>query len=99
MMAPSLPLGSQAGVSGAEEVPATPAEQHDVDERLLVDAAIQGDTDAFAALYDRYVDRIYRHCYYRTGHRIDAENLTQETFLRAWRAISRYRRTGAPFIA
>lgn len=99
MMAPSLPLGSQAGVSGAEEVPATPAEQHDVDERLLVDAAIQGDTDAFAALYDRYVDRIYRHCYYRTGHRIDAEDLTQETFLRAWRAISRYRRTGAPFIA
>lgn len=98
-MAPSLRLGGQAGVTGAAEASATPAEQRELTERLLVDAAIQGDVEAFAALYDRHVDRVYRHCYYRTGRRADAEDLTQETFLRAWRAIGRYRRTGAPFIA
>ncbi len=86
-------------MAGASAAPAMPGEQRELDERVLVDAAIQGDVEAFAALYDRHVDRVYRHCYYRTGHRADAEDLTQETFLRAWRAIGRYRRTGAPFIA
>jgi len=98
-MTPNLRLGDRSGVAGAEVIPATPPDQRDADERLLVDAAVQGDVEAFAALYDRYVDRVYRHCYYRTGHRSDAEDLTQETFLRAWRAIGRYRRTEAPFIA
>lgn len=66
---------------------------------LLIEAAAHGDAEAFATLYDRYVDRVYRHCYYRIGRRADAEDVTQETFLRAWRAIGRYRRTEAPFLA
>jgi RNA polymerase sigma-70 factor (ECF subfamily) len=65
----------------------------------LVDAAVAGDSTAFAALYDRHLDRVYRHVYYRVGNRSDAEDLTQQVFLQAWRAIGRYHRTGAPFIA
>ena len=64
-----------------------------------VDAAVAGDARAFAALYDRYVERVYRHVYYHVGNRSDAEDLTQQVFLQAWRAIGRYRRTGAPFVA
>lgn len=68
-------------------------------EAELVDASVQGDTAAFAALYDQYVDRVYRHCYYRAGNRADAEDFTQQTFLQAWQAIRRYRRGQTPFIA
>lgn len=68
-------------------------------EAALVDAAVAGDVDAFAALYDRHLERVYRHIYYRTGNVADAEDSTQQVFLQAWRAIGRYKRTGAPFIA
>ncbi|MBI2952704.1 MAG: sigma-70 family RNA polymerase sigma factor [Chloroflexi bacterium] len=69
------------------------------DEQVLVDAAIGGYVQAFAALYDRHIDRVYRYVYYRVGNQSDAEDLTQQTFLQAWQAIGRYRRTGASFIA
>jgi RNA polymerase sigma-70 factor (ECF subfamily) len=68
-------------------------------EARLIDAAVGGDAAAFAALYDRHADRVYRHCYYRLGNRADAEDITQQTFLQAWKAIGRYRRGGAPFVA
>lgn len=68
-------------------------------EARLVDAAIAGDTDAFAALYDRHAARVYRHCYYLVVNRVEAEDLMQQTFLAAWKAIRRYRRGTAPFVA
>jgi len=69
------------------------------DEIALVEAAIGGDARAFAALYDRHADRVFRHVYYRVANQSDAEDLTQQVFLQAWRAIDRYQRTGAPFVA
>jgi RNA polymerase sigma-70 factor (ECF subfamily) len=54
----------------------------------LVRAAQQGDTAAFAQLYDRYVDQIYRYLLFRVGTRELAEDLTSETFLRALRGIT-----------
>ncbi len=68
-------------------------------ETSLVCAAKRGDRAAFAALYQRHVDRVYRHCYYCTGNVTDAEDLTQQTFLQAWQAIRRFRTGEAPFIA
>ncbi len=69
------------------------------DEPVLIDRAVDGDADAFAALYERYVDRVYRHAYYYMGTRTDAEDVAQQTFLRAWQAIGRYRRSNAPILA
>ena len=46
-----------------------------------------------------YVDRVYRHVYYRVGNVADAEDLTQQVFLKAWQAIGRYRKAASPFIA
>ncbi|MBI2322056.1 MAG: sigma-70 family RNA polymerase sigma factor [Chloroflexi bacterium] len=71
--------------------------QSDVDG--LVARAIGGDAAAFTALYDRFYDRIYRHVYYRTGRVEDAEDLTQQVFLQAWRALGRFRPGGSPFVA
>ncbi len=54
----------------------------------LVDRARDGDPDAFAALYDRYVERVYRFVLYRVhGDSALAEDVTSEVFLRALRKI------------
>ena len=65
----------------------------------LVDRAIDGDGDAFGRLYDMHVDRVYRHIYYRVSNTADAEDLTQQVFIKAWQAISRYKKTASPFLA
>jgi len=69
------------------------------DTDLLVQRAVDGDAEAFGRLYDMHVDRIYRHIYYRVGNKADAEDLTQEVFFKAWKAIGRYKKTGSPFLA
>ena len=54
----------------------------------LVDRAREGDPDAFASLYDRYVERVYRFVLYRVhGDTALAEDITSEVFLRALRKI------------
>jgi RNA polymerase sigma-70 factor (ECF subfamily) len=63
----------------------------------LVDRARDGDAEAFALLYDRYVDMIYRYVYYRVGSRQLAEDLTSETFLRALRRIGTFTWQGRDF--
>jgi RNA polymerase sigma-70 factor, ECF subfamily len=60
----------------------------DADVVALVDRAREGDPDAFAALYDRYVERVYRFVLYRVhGDSALAEDVTSEVFLRALRKI------------
>lgn len=68
------------------------------DDAPLVRAA-QEDRAAFAALYDRYVDRIYAYLRARTGTAEDAADLTQQVFLQALEALPRYRSGPAPFAA
>ena len=67
------------------------------DEGKLVRRAVARDREAFAALYERHVSRVYRHLYHMVGGQ-EAEDLTAETFLRAWKAIDRYEMRGVPFI-
>ncbi len=66
-------------------------------EDYLVQQAIKRDKTAFSSLYDRCVERIYRHAYYRVSNQSDAEDITQETFTRAWKVIDKYKTTGASF--
>jgi RNA polymerase sigma-70 factor (ECF subfamily) len=69
------------------------------DDTELVLRAIRRDQDAFGELYDRHVVRVYRHIYYMVGNAAEAEDLTAQTFLRAWEAIPRYQVRGAPFVS
>ena len=68
-------------------------------EDYLVQQAVKRDRAAFTALYDRCIDQVYRHVYYRVSNQADAEDITQEVFIKAWKAIDKYKKTGAPFIA
>ena len=69
------------------------------EERRLVQSAIAHDAAAFAELYDLHVVRVYRHIYYLVHDVKQTEDLTAQTFLKAWEAIARYKERGAPFIA
>lgn len=69
------------------------------EERLLVERAISRNAEAFAELYDRHVVRVYRHIYYLVNDSREAEDLTAQTFLKAWEAIDRYKERGAPIVA
>lgn len=73
----------------AADLPAEP-----VDAWVLVAAAQDGDPHAFAELYHRYTDTVYRYVYFRLADREAAEDLTSETFLRALRRISSVRYQG-----
>ncbi|MEA3350546.1 MAG: sigma-70 family RNA polymerase sigma factor [Chloroflexota bacterium] len=65
----------------------------------LVKQAKQGDVSAFGELYDQYAEAVYRFLHTRVNTRMDAEDLTSEVFLRAWRSLSRYRHRGYAFSA
>lgn len=69
-----------------------------MDEAALVEMA-KSDPEAFGALYERNVDRIYAYIYYRIGNVEDAEDLTARTFYQALGSIQRYMERGVPFIA
>jgi RNA polymerase sigma-70 factor, ECF subfamily len=59
-------------------------------DRTLVRRCQEGDGAAFAELYTEYHDRLYRFCLKRLPDREEAEEVTQEAFLRAWRALPRF---------
>ena len=67
-------------------------------EQALIERA-KHDADAFGALYERYVDRIYNYIYYRTNDVHEAEDLTARVFYRALGRIEDYDQRGAPFAA
>ena len=69
------------------------------DDSELIACAARGDREAFGALYERYVFRVFRHVYYLTSDRHTAEDLTAQTFLNALEAIPRYEVRGVPFLA
>jgi RNA polymerase sigma-70 factor (ECF subfamily) len=54
----------------------------------LVKASQNGDMVAFGELFDRYYDVVFRYVLFRMGDRTLAEDITQETFVRALRRIS-----------
>jgi RNA polymerase sigma-70 factor (ECF subfamily) len=56
----------------------------------LVTAATAGDAAAFSQLFDRHRHELQVHTFRILGSREDSEDLTQETFLRAWRMRGSY---------
>jgi RNA polymerase sigma-70 factor (TIGR02960 family) len=56
----------------------------------VVEAALAGDERAFAELVERHRRELHVHCYRMLGSFEEAEDLVQETFLRAWRGRGRF---------
>ncbi len=66
-------------------------------EEKFVKKAKKGDAEAFGFLYDKYLDAIYRFIYLKLDNKADAEDLTQQVFLKAWENIDSYEIKNFPF--
>jgi RNA polymerase sigma-70 factor, ECF subfamily len=63
----------------------------------LIQRALAGDQQGYAALYDLYAAGIYRLCYSLLLNREDAEDVTQEAFVYAFKNLDRYDEKRAAF--
>lgn len=63
-----------------------------MDDAELVNAAAAGDRDAFDELVRRHQGPIVNLARAMTGGAADAEDLAQETFIRAWKSLGQFRR-------
>jgi RNA polymerase sigma-70 factor (ECF subfamily) len=56
----------------------------------IVERAIAGDREAFGLIYQEYFTPVYRYILFRVRSKEDADELTQEVFLKALGAFTRY---------
>jgi RNA polymerase sigma factor (sigma-70 family) len=61
-----------------------------LDDKQLTLAFQRGDEDAYRAIYESYHRSVYGVCWRMLGHREDAQEATQETFLRVYQALGRF---------
>jgi len=66
-----------------------------VDDAELVQLAQAGRRDAFDEIVQRHQRRIYQLCYRFVGNHEDASDLAQDTFVRAFRALPRFKSDSA----
>jgi RNA polymerase sigma factor RpoE len=83
------PKGTPAPVPAPQEASGDQAVQQE--DRMLVDQARKGDLRAYDALMKRYQERIYGTIYHMTSSHEDANDLTQETFIKAYQAIHTFK--------
>lgn len=67
------------------------------DEFLWVERARTGDPEAVGWLYERYFDRIYRYVYLKLGDPTEAEDLSEQVFLKMIESIGSFQWQGSNF--
>jgi RNA polymerase sigma-70 factor (ECF subfamily) len=72
--------------------------RHESPDAEIVRRAVAGDVEAFTCLVRHFWGRLFRWLRGLTGSTVQAEDLTQEAFLRAWRGLGTFR-PGADFRA
>lgn len=86
MTAGVLPLPLATGARPSDRpAPVAPATEDPVAQ------ARAGDAGAFRGIYETHVGRVYALCLRMTGERGDAEELTQDVFVRAWERLGSFR--------
>lgn len=76
---------------GAKEGGALEDKAGSLDDSQLIARCQQGELEAFDLLVERYQTRIYNLCLWHLGDREEASDAAQEVFVRAWRALPRFR--------
>lgn len=63
----------------------------DMTDQALIQGCLKGDLAAFDQLLHRYEAKVFAVAYRLTGNRQDGEDLAQETFVKAWKALPNFR--------
>jgi RNA polymerase sigma-70 factor (ECF subfamily) len=71
--------------------------QADDNTQALIAQSLEGDQAGYAALYDQYASGVYRLCYSLLLNPQDAEDVTQEAFVYAFKNLHRYKPALAAF--
>jgi RNA polymerase sigma-70 factor (ECF subfamily) len=82
-----------------ERLEPTTVEREDADTARLVARMQAGDADIFTRLYERYFDRVYAYLRLTLQDAHEAEDVTQEVFIRVLQALPKYERRSSPFRA
>jgi RNA polymerase sigma-70 factor (ECF subfamily) len=69
-----------------------------ISEQKLVIFSQQGDRDAFACLYNTYLERIHRYVFFRVFDRELAEDITSLVFLRVWENLDTFQSGRSSFV-
>lgn len=85
-LASALELDRPSPARSEPAIPGTPV--HDV---VLVRRAQDGDVGAYDELIRRYQERIYATVYHMTSNHEDANDLTQETFIKGFQALKSFK--------
>lgn len=83
--APARPTGMTRSLETANPELTLAAEHH------LVHAAREGDKSAFERLYRAYSGRVYGLCLRLAGNPAEAQDCTQDTFIKAWQSLDSFR--------
>jgi RNA polymerase sigma-70 factor (ECF subfamily) len=96
---PAVALPHREDIQFVERLEPSTLEQEDVDTARLVSDLQAGDRDAFNALYLRYFDRVYAYLSIALQDAHEAEDATQDVFIRIMQALPSYERRSVPFRA
>ncbi len=69
----------------------------DVNIEDLVGGAQEGDARSFEGIYQMFFDRIYRYIAFKLGDTAEAEDLTEDVFVKVLESIGSFRWKGHPF--
>ena len=61
------------------------------DDEQFISAYLEGDESALSFLVDKYLKNVYNFAFQLTRNRQAAEDITQDSFIKAWKHIRRYR--------
>ncbi|HIJ74578.1 MAG TPA: RNA polymerase sigma factor [Candidatus Hydrogenedentes bacterium] len=68
--------------------------RRDVSDRRLIRQVLAGRRESFGVLVERYLHVVHALAYAQTGNHADAEDVVQETFIKAFQSLSSLRDTG-----
>ena len=92
-------MAFSADTADRDVTPAPAATIDEQDTSALVERARTGDREAYALLFDRFHDEIYRFATRRIGDPVAGQDVAADTFADAFRSIRHYHNNGAPFEA